>query len=452
MTRTRLHTLAGAAAAVALGCTSPESVRLIPSGQLYFPTGMFYAPSPGQGFLFVASSNFDRRYSTGRLTGIDVSTLGLPALGSPPGPVLESADLGTIDEKGLASLAGEMDGIQLPGGAWRILVPSRAEGSLLQVLDTTGEQITCTGEGATDDCAVGAVSLEANRLSATGLPRAPSPFSVGIFREDGDTFVTSLQLADSPAASGKNAQAFLVRLNALEPRVEDSNYIPLGAVPTDSVVVGRRYAVMSGGQSLALRLVDREKTDPNTGLPRLLSASAESNFNLLDTRGLALTADETEVFLVARRPDALLVYQARGMQTDLPVLALVHSELLPVGASQVRLIDKPSGGHLAFVTTLGTQSYDAVGPSQGALFVFDDTAGRVVAELDGIGFQPYGLAIQPVGAGARVYVGLFGEGRIAVVDVPDLDQPEGAHLVARLGTSHVCVVNPGALGCSETSP
>ena len=450
MTRSTLtRWLLPAAFAASLACQAPEAARPIPDGELYFPSGMFFArpaAAPAEaGTLFVASSNFDRRYSNGRLTGIDITKLAIPAFPAPAGAApVDVSSLGTIDEKDLASLAGELDGIETPTG-FRLIVPSRAEGSLLQLMDTSGERITCLGDPASNDCSVGATSLEANRLTSTGVPRASAPFSVSISKPDGETYLTSLQQVDSPAASGQNPTVYALKLNVFTPDITNDNFIDLGLVRSESVRMGHRYAFMTGAQTLALRLIDR-------GTGKLLNAFVESNVNILDTRGLALASDESEVFVLSRNPDALLVMSARGTDTDAPVLSLTHVELLPLGASQVVSLDKPSGGRVVFVTCLGTQSYDATGQAQGSLIVYDSKAGQPVATLTGFGFAPYGLAVQPIGPGARFYVGLFGEGRIAVVDVPNLENPEDIRLVARLGTSHVCTVNPGSRGCTNPSP
>ena len=467
------------AAAAALACGAPPSLRAMPQGQLYFPTGMFFARPAGaperSGALFVASSNFDRRYGTGRLSGIDVSALAcgvapagacVPDFPAPRAAVIDIVSLGGPVEKGLASLAGEMDGIEDPAvpGTFRLVIPSRAEGSPLQIADATGAEIACAGDPSAEDCSAAAFSLEANRLVGAGVPRAPAPFSASIYKgpdvpnttgtgppflvETGDTFVTSLQVADSPAASGQGFRAYAVSLNVLDDEVvSDDSFLQLGLSPTESVAMGQRYAFMSGPQSVALRMVDHWSESP-----RVINSTVEGQFNLLDTRGLALAPDESQLFLVVRRPDALLALRVRGGLGDFPSLGVIHAQLLPLGASQVRVVDKPSGGHVAFISCVGTQSYDAVGSSQGALVVWDDASAKVVSLLDGFGFQPYGLAIQTIGGGARVYIGLFGEGRIAVVDVPDLDAPDDVRLVARLGTSHVCTVNPSALGCTETTP
>jgi len=466
MTRATLtRWLLPAAAAASLACEAPQAARPIPEGQLYFPSGMFFArpaaAAETSGALFVASSNFDRRYTNGRITGIDVTSLACgtapdgqcvpafpaPATTQPP----NIPSLGTFDEKEIASLAGEIDGIESDPGVFRLVVPSRAEGSPLQLMDATGEKMTCLGDQSSADCSVGAPSLEKNRLSSTGIPRAPAPYSVSIAKlpDDpgrGDAYVTSLQPADSPAASGQNLSVFTVKLNVLHDDlsdVPDTDFLNLGLIRTESVRMGRKYAFMTGIPSLALRLIDRGST-------ALFNAQVESNVNILDTRGLELASDESEVFVLSRNPDAHLVMSARGTFTDAPVLSLTHVELLPLGASQVRALDKPSGGRVVFVTCLGTQSYDATGQAQGSLIVFDSEAGQPVASLSGFGFQPYGLAVQTIGQGARLYVGLFGDGRVAVVDVPNLANPEDIRLVAWLGTFDVCTINPGSLGCANS--
>lgn len=476
MTRATLtRWLPAAAAAASLACQAPPSARPIPDGQIYFPTGMFFAhPAAAPetaGSLFVASSNFDRRYTNGRIAGIDVTSLGLPAFPAPlvtdPAniPSITSLGINDLNQKEIASLAGEIDGIETAPGVFRLIVPSRAEGSPLQLMDFADGAITCLGDPGSGDCSVGAPSLEYNRLTSTGVPRAPAPFSVSISklpddpafpnRHRGDTFVTSLQPADSPAASATNLAVYTVKLDALDPNVTNDSFLNLGLIRTESVRMGSRYVFMTGAQSLELRLIDRDsiQKDPVTGIVnyKLFNAQVEANVNTLDTRGLDVSSDEKEVFVLSRNPDALLAMSARGTDTATPVLSLTHVELLPLGASAVRALDKPSGGRVVFVTCLGTQSYDATGQAQGSLIVFDSEAGQPVATLTGFGFAPYGLAVQTIGQGARLYVGLFGEGRIAVVDVPNLENPEDIRLVARLGTYDVCTINPGSRGCTNPS-
>ena len=50
----------------------------------------------------------------------------------------------------------------------------------------------------------------------------------------------------------------------------------------------------------------------------------------------------------------------------------------------------------------------------------------------------------------------FGDGRISVIDVPELDRPQGARLVAHLGEQQLCltrgVSSPGCVASQEVTP
>jgi len=82
-----------------------------------------------------------------------------------------------------------------------------------------------------------------------------------------------------------------------------------------------------------------------------------------------------------------------------------------------------------------------VAQGSGSLAIYDEGIGQLVAEVKGLGVQPSQLAVD-LRAGtvdgnsveqARVYVSNFGDGRVAVVDLPDLARPEDARVVAYLG-------------------
>jgi hypothetical protein len=47
--------------------------------------------------------------------------------------------------------------------------------------------------------------------------------------------------------------------------------------------------------------------------------------------------------------------------------------------------------------------------------------------------RPFGLDVQREGNSARVFASNFGDGRISVIDIPNLDSPQDARLVAYLG-------------------
>ena len=77
--------------------------------------------------------------------------------------------------------------------------------------------------------------------------------------------------------------------------------------------------------------------------------------------------------------------------------------------------------------------------SAGVLVIYDDERGDIVAQVEGVGLQPGSFTVDPRPNGARVYVSNFTDGRVAVIDLPDLDAPQGARVVARLGSSQVCL-------------
>jgi DNA-binding beta-propeller fold protein YncE len=71
--------------------------------------------------------------------------------------------------------------------------------------------------------------------------------------------------------------------------------------------------------------------------------------------------------------------------------------------------------------------------------IYDPDVGQVVAQVS-VGErsgtqspQPFGLAVQQQGTGARIFASNFGDGRIAVIDIADLGSPQLARLVAHVG-------------------
>jgi hypothetical protein len=55
------------------------------------------------------------------------------------------------------------------------------------------------------------------------------------------------------------------------------------------------------------------------------------------------------------------------------------------------------------------------------------------------------------GTGARLFIGNFSDGRIAVVDIVDLARPQNLRLVAFLGKSQECLLQ-GKEKCEEERP
>src|SRR5258708_1187503 len=81
-------------------CLPPNPRGRPPTNQLYFPTGL--AASPGRSLLYVASSDFDLRYSGGTVVGLDLVQLRAQVI-----PQLQALRrLATHDMAGPTSLAG----------------------------------------------------------------------------------------------------------------------------------------------------------------------------------------------------------------------------------------------------------------------------------------------------------------------------------------------------------
>jgi hypothetical protein len=71
---------------------------------------------------------------------------------------------------------------------------------------------------------------------------------------------------------------------------------------------------------------------------------------------------------------------------------------------------------------------------------YDDDVGDLVAQISGVGLQPYAMAFDMKGStGARLFVSNFTDGRIAVIDIPDLTHPKTAQIVAFIGQSQLCL-------------
>jgi hypothetical protein len=108
------------------------------------------------------------------------------------------------------------------------------------------------------------------------------------------------------------------------------------------------------------------------------------------------------------------------------------------------LAETSAGATELAVISRGTGRRDLVAIScqtQGSVDIYDDEIGRVVASIQGVGSQPYALAVQPnrPGGGVRLFVSAFGQGDIGVIDIPDLDNPQSAYVVAQIGPNENCL-------------
>lgn len=428
-------------AALAAACTGPGPVKPPPTQRFYFPSGLVHQDVAGSthGMLYVANADFDKRFDRGSLVAVDLDVVGLPAFGDPvpaAGPP-QLTQLGLTDQGTvlLASFAGELAAWRRPGGGLRLFVPSRSEGDLLQVVDAAEPRaLTCaTSEGR--DCSEGAFSLTGYEDAETDLPRAVSPYAVAVSAA-GQVYVAHLTNADSPRGTAKNLTSYVVKLDAEAPAVDASSFVPLGPGAVNSVALGQRWVYLSG-RSLST----------GTQLVRLLGqggevagAGLEGEFATIEARGLALSSDEGRLYLATRGPDRLVVAGVVGPASESPGLRVVRAVPLPATPNAVVTVPRPGRSDLVVISC----------SSAGVLALYDDEVGGVVAQVPGIGLQPYAVAVDRQGAGARLYVSNFTDGRVAVVDVPQLDRPQEARVVAHLGAQQLCLTRAEREGgCAE---
>jgi DNA-binding beta-propeller fold protein YncE len=91
---------------------------------------------------------------------------------------------------------------------------------------------------------------------------------------------------------------------------------------------------------------------------------------------------------------------------------------------------------------------------QGAVVLYDTRLGQIVKQVDDVGRQPYGIAVHRADANkARLFVTNFGDGRVAVIDIKDLANPQSAELIAYLGKRQGRDEKQGTSTCEqETEP
>ncbi len=456
---------------ILVGCGPQTQGRPPPIERFYFPTGIEHldavaAGEPGgsaEGYLYVASSNFDKRYDYGYVNAIDLSQVGLPAFPAAvtQGPTqLEDLQQTESSVRYVQSFAGQMASALLPVGSAdagvaptvrRLFVPSRAEGDRLQPIDVQGAALSCAF-GAADDarnCIESSPSLSAlqkenedGSKNRSGLPRAPQPIGVAVSSQ-GAVYVTHMVSADSPPRSRKDPHTFVVRVDAASPEVTPASFIELGGGATHGVVIGRRYAFVSGRFrdpfGSLVRLID-----VNDG--RVLDPTLEALFHVREARGVALSPDESRLYVIGRFPDTLLVISLGGSTTEAPQLSVVRSVPLPEGSNALKLIARPGQGNLVAITS----------STAGVVTLYDDDTGNLAAQINGVGAQPFDLAVDlRDNAGtpaARMYVSNFGDGRVAVVDIPDLSRPQTARVVAHLGRPQTCLVKAEDPSCEGVEP
>ena len=427
-------------------CSSASTVGEPPEQQFYFPSGLTHVDVPGstEGALYVANGNFDKRYTHGTFVGINLDQVGLPAFGARvpetgpvqltalPLPSTEGAEVIGDARVNIASFAGELGLWKRPNGELRFFVPSRSEGDYLQVIDGPAPALNATPSlrcftalKDTDDCWSAAYSMTAYQDPVTSLPRATAPYGVTV-APDGEVYVTHLTNADSPRGSNKNLTSYIVHFNAETLQVDANSFVALGPGAVNTAVVGKKWVYLTGraltGGTQFVRLLNR------TG-SAVLGGGIEFTLGIVDARGISLSSDETRLYFAGRNPDRLVVASITGADTDAPLVRVMRTVPLAAGPNQVITIPRPGRSDLVAVTC----------STAGVLALYDDDLGGLVAQVQGVGLQPFSIAADQQGAGVRLYVSNFADGRVAVIDVPDLEAPQVARVVAHLSKDQLCL-------------
>ncbi|WP_224248682.1 YncE family protein [Hyalangium gracile] len=455
------------------GCAAETTPQPPPIDRFVYPSGIVHRQVDGSpnGALYVASANFDKCFDTGAVLALDLDDLGLPEIGAPVGQAgpVEVTDLQVTPEDTvqIESFAGQLALWNPPGGTPRLFVPTRAEENFLHAINIQGKTTLECVNGLGKNCVIGALSLTRNIPgSVEDLPRAPAPIGVTVNETGGqpELWVTHIEAADSPARTAQNFETYLVRVpnaGAEELSVTSEDFIPLGAGGlavggAHATAIGDRYVYATGrsfvaGQatqfaSFLLRLIDRTDTS------RILDTGLSDVYRTLEARDLVrvpLGGDRDRLYILARAPDTLLIVDVENASAARPRFLVVNAVPLPDGASAIQVLRRgPPGDELIAVTCTATTR------TQGVLVLYDTKLGQIVRQVGDVGRQPYGLALDQRATGAaRLYVTNFGDGRVAVIDIPNITRPQEARLVAYLGKRQGRDVKQGTSTCQqETEP
>jgi DNA-binding beta-propeller fold protein YncE len=467
--------------ALLAGCGNTDTTNGPPLDRFYFPMGIAHVDVPGktEGVLFVANANADKRYGTGSLVAVALDNVGLPPIGATTSTVQKITALNVDPSQAvqIASFSGELAVQPTGAGEYRLYVPTRSEG--MNIFQTTatidangtpslacvgGSTQNCTATGtsltprvfvgvdagvqwpltpygvaaatrtctaATDCCAAGATECTRTCVASQCVGNDGKPFA--------DVWVGYAPRADSGnLLNSQPLTGHLARLDSDDFTLKDENLIPIGSGAANSVAVSGPWVYVSGRiispAPNLMRLVNRDKV--------VLSTALESFFRVSDARSIAVSSDGKRLFLVGRAPDTLLIVNIDN-PTGFPTLNFVRGVTLPDAPNDVKVIARPGQGDLVAVSCTAA----------GSVVLYDDEVGDLVSYIGGVGSQPYGLAVDVRPTSARIYVSSYGDGRIGVIDVPELSRPQDARLVAHLGEQQVCLTrgetSPGCLASKE---
>jgi hypothetical protein len=174
------------------------------------------------------------------------------------------------------------------------------------------------------------------------------------------------------------------------------NFLRFLSVDSGAVAQVSSFDIFTDVQSLDLSSMAFADPDPATGAP-------------------------TTLWATMRQPDVLAKVALSLDPSVPPRVRLIVP--LPSRPAQVVVVPRPGVGNIVVVTAEET----------GAITVYDDSVQQVVANVDRVGDQPYGLALYDLTpTAARLVSSVFAGCSLALVEIP-LANPAGAALRARIG-------------------
>ena len=332
---------------LAVACNQDLKPRPPVDFRLYYPTGVAVVPpldpDAGLGRLYVANSNFDRRFDVGWVTAVNLDQVRAPdgrSLPLPGGTMAPPPDGGSDQGRPVQFTYLTPDGGSAPivtiasfaglatvdDAGTRLFIPSRSENDELAVMDITdpgdgGAPIRCFFSGGTD-CTVDSLRLAVLQdPGQIGIPAAPQPYSVTLSPDSDQIYVTHLRPASSPAQSVLNLENFLVTLHQADLdqaraayqtdgpyAVPDSAFSSIGRGASNSIVVTRDFLYVSGRAKLVA-------TDPDV-LLRVIDRSS----NLIAYPQLQLVWASVDARALQLRPDGQRLYLAVDNPTIYPIV------------------------------------------------------------------------------------------------------------------------------------
>jgi hypothetical protein len=448
------------AAALLGACASRTEGKPPPLDGLHFPTGLALAPAEagGRRLLFVASSNFDLRYRSGLVHALDLDAIdrladtAVPPATCPPGPDGQPSRCRTPEVPDLSpAIVGALEIGNLSGQVavapladrMRAFVPIRDGDAVIAVDVPAGGKPTCAAGGGTRcDPAVGFPSQDPYPVRVIGgqvyvanILTVGAKGRVGFAAPDDPIWTTGGELPSillgETAAGGITARCQPVAAGAAECSAGGTLFLS-GRSATDL--------------SSPIFLLDFPAGGPPAGPVKTINVYREQRG--IDSRDIRISGDGGSLYLASRFPDALATLDVQEVQAlgedgcvvldpvpdgsrcpgsgnTTPVLSNRSLVATSRGPNELTVIPRALPGG-------GTSDLVLVSSEDGLDFV-DTRVDVLAARLSEVGSVPSSVAYRPNGTGFRLYVASFGQGTLAVIDLPDPFRPDLAQVIARLG-------------------